>query len=198
MTFKKVDLWSDKIQDTTARSVKQLFQYTLRDKRKKVDPAEYTIENIKNEEVGRLPGSINGQQFIIQNCESSKIYLFDHINTVTIDDCTDCSIYIGPVAGSLFIRNCKNCTLVAASGQFRTRDCQKINTFLYCQTKPIIESSIKMKFGCFQSNYPQLNVISPFNYLIPVDHFKKSNLNIFNNNWSEIHDFTPVEGEKNW
>ncbi|RXG65912.1 hypothetical protein Avbf_15923, partial [Armadillidium vulgare] len=25
------------------------------DKRKKVDPAEYTIENIKNEEVGRLP-----------------------------------------------------------------------------------------------------------------------------------------------
>ncbi|MCL4132051.1 UNVERIFIED_CONTAM: hypothetical protein GTU68_057235 [Idotea baltica] len=69
------------------------------DKRKKVDPADYTIENLTDGEKGRLPGTINGQQFIVQNCTSSKLFLFDDINTITIDDCTDCSIYVGPVAG---------------------------------------------------------------------------------------------------
>ena len=40
-----------------------------RDVRKKVDPKDYTIEDIKGETVGRLPGTVNGMQFIIQNCE---------------------------------------------------------------------------------------------------------------------------------
>ena len=33
---------------------------------------------------------------MIQNCENSNIYLFDHTNTVTIDDCKMCKIFIGP------------------------------------------------------------------------------------------------------
>ena len=37
-----------------------------------------------------------GEQFVIQNCENSNIYLFDHINTVTIDDCKNCKMFIGP------------------------------------------------------------------------------------------------------
>ena len=70
-----------------------------RDKRKKIDPADYTIENVNGGEDGRLCGTIDGNPFIIQNCEKAKIYLFDFINTVTIDDCSDCSFYIGPVTG---------------------------------------------------------------------------------------------------
>jgi protein XRP2 len=38
----------------------------------------------------------SGEQFVIQNCENSNIYLFDHTNTVTIDDCKMCKIFIGP------------------------------------------------------------------------------------------------------
>ncbi|XP_027216690.2 protein XRP2 [Penaeus vannamei] len=157
------------------------------DKKEKVNPADYTIENISNEEVGRLPGTINGQQFIIQNCQSSKIYLFDFINTITVDDCSDCVIFIGPTTGSVFLRDCQDCVVMAACGQFRTRDCCKMDIFLLCQTQPIIEASAKMRFGCFQASYPQLK-----------DHFKGAGLSIFNNNWSNIHDFTPVEGETNW
>ena len=37
-----------------------------------------------------------GQQFIIKNCENCSIYLFDHINTVSIDDCKNCKIMLGP------------------------------------------------------------------------------------------------------
>ncbi len=33
---------------------------------------------------------------MIRNCEGANIYLFDHINTLTIDDCKDCKIFVGP------------------------------------------------------------------------------------------------------
>ena len=98
-------------------------------------------------ETGRRPGSISGQQFQIKNCNNSHIYLFDWSNTVTVDDCINCKIFIGPVKvfeeyfasflcqglclhrmsfikGSVFIRDCTNCVVVVASGQFRTRDCR--------------------------------------------------------------------------
>ena len=48
-------------------------------------------------ETGRRPGSISGQQFQIKNCNNSHIYLFDWSNTVTVDDCINCKIFIGPV-----------------------------------------------------------------------------------------------------
>ncbi|KAG7173772.1 protein XRP2-like [Homarus americanus] len=157
------------------------------DKKEKVNPADFTIENISNREIGRLPGTISGQQFIIQNCQASQIYLFDHINTITVDDCSDCIIFVGPTTGSLFLRDCQDCVVMAACGQFRTRDCCKMDIFLLCQTQPIIEASAKMRFGCFQAFYPQLK-----------DQFRSAGISVFNNNWSNIHDFTPVDGETNW
>ncbi|KAH3727727.1 hypothetical protein DPMN_053670 [Dreissena polymorpha] len=40
-----------------------------RDKRPKVDVSSYMFDGLKGETVGKLPGSLNGTQFIIQNCE---------------------------------------------------------------------------------------------------------------------------------
>uniref|UniRef100_A0A3Q2YWV0 Protein XRP2 n=1 Tax=Hippocampus comes TaxID=109280 RepID=A0A3Q2YWV0_HIPCM len=76
---------------------------------------------------------------------------------------------------------------VVACQQFRTRDCKKMEVFLCCATQPIIESSTGVKMGCFQYYYPEL-----------AFHFKDAGLSIFNNNWSNVHDFTPVAGETNW
>ena len=123
---------------------------------------------------------ILGEQFVIQNCENSNIYLFDHINTVTIDDCKNCKMFIGPTKvhgtliltliywlnksfdlnrkhisqfhdstnyqGAIFLRDCSDCVVVVACGQFRTRDCRNIETFLCCSTQPIIESTVKIRW----------------------------------------------------
>ncbi|XP_075901415.1 protein XRP2 [Nelusetta ayraudi] len=157
------------------------------DKREKVDPKDYMLNGLKDVTVGRLPGKLNGQQFVIQECENCNIYVFDHSATITIDDCVNCRIVLGPVKGSVFFRDCKDIKCVVACQQFRTRDCKKMDVFLCCATQPIIESSTGMKFGCFQYFYPDLGF-----------HFKDAGLSIFNNNWSNIHDFTPVSGENNW
>ena len=82
--------------------------------------------------------------------------------------------------GSLFIRDCSDCVLIAVCGQFRTRDCTKITTFLCCATQPIIEATTSIKFGCFQASYPELE-----------QQFDKAELSPYNNLWWNIHDFTP-------
>nr|XP_033803578.1 LOW QUALITY PROTEIN: protein XRP2 [Geotrypetes seraphini] len=145
------------------------------------------LSGLKNQTVGRLPGKVAGQQFVIQECENCNIYIFDHSAAITIDDCTSCRIFLGPVKGSVFFRDCKDCKCIVACQQFRARDCRRLDVFLCCATQPIIESSTGIKFGCFQYYYPEL----PFQ-------FKDAGLSIFNNTWSNIHDFTPVEGENNW
>ncbi|XP_042178729.1 protein XRP2 isoform X3 [Oncorhynchus tshawytscha] len=152
-----------------------------------VDPKDFMLTGLKNATVGRLPGKLNGQQFVIQDCDNCKIFVLDHSATITIDDCTNCCIVMGPVKGSVFFRDCKDIKCVVACQQFRTRDCQKMEVFLCCATQPIIEASTGMKFGCFQYYYPEL-----------AFHFKDAGLSIFNNNWSNVHDFTPVSGETNW
>jgi len=40
---------------------------------------------------------------------------------VTIDDCVNCRIFLGPVETSIFIRDCTDCKLVAACRQARRR-----------------------------------------------------------------------------
>lgn len=40
-----------------------------RDKKGKVDPKQFMFESLRDETIGKLPGEINGQQFIIQNCQ---------------------------------------------------------------------------------------------------------------------------------
>ncbi|CAB4006920.1 XRP2, partial [Paramuricea clavata] len=68
-----------------------------------------------------------------------------------------------------------------------TRDCRRLDVFLCCNTQPIIESSTGMKFACFQYNYPELE-----------GQFDAAGLSVYNNNWSNIHDFTPAADVETW
>ncbi|KAK6630140.1 hypothetical protein RUM44_005691 [Polyplax serrata] len=162
--------------------------YSWDEKRKSAVKADdYIIENLVCQEAIKVPRSIDGQQFIIQNCKDSTIYLLDYINTISIDDCINCKIILGPVEGSAFIRNCTACTCVVACGQFRMRDSSKINVFLFCATQPIIEASRRIHFGRYQLQYEGID-----------EDFRKANLKYANSNWKVIYDFTPVECEENW
>lgn len=157
------------------------------DKRPKLDISQYMFDGLKDQTVGKLPGAINGQQFIIQNCQNCNIYVYDYCSTVTVDDCVDCNIFIGPIKTSIFIRDCTGCKFVLACQQFRLRDCQKLDAFLCCATQPIIEASSGVRLACFCYFYPELE-----------GQFKDSGLSVFNNNWSNIHDFTQDPTEKHY
>eukprot|EP00854_Cymbomonas_tetramitiformis_P009976 gene9976-11812_t len=149
------------------------------------DPKDFTFANLKGETKIREPGTIAGQQFIIDNCEDCHLYLFDYNATVTIDDCKNCTIFIGPCETSIFIRDCTNCKCIFMCRQFRTRGCSDCDTMLYCCTRPVIETSKKMRFGCMDFHYNGME-----------EQMAAAQLSKFTNYWSYIHDFTP--DPNNW
>ncbi|XP_023679679.1 protein XRP2-like [Paramormyrops kingsleyae] len=153
----------------------------------KVDPKDYTLTGMKDGTIGRFPGKVNGQQFVIQNCENCNIYIFDHSASINIEECVNCRIVLGPVKGCVSFHGCQDIKCVVACQQFRAQDCKKMDVFIYCATQPIIESSTGFRFGCYQYYYPEL-----------AFHFKDAELSIFNNNWSNVQDLTPASSEANW
>nr|CAD7455764.1 unnamed protein product [Timema tahoe] len=185
-----------------------------RDKRRAVNLHDYTVEDIKDGEVWKMPGSVHGEQLLIQNCCNARIYVLDHINSVNMDNCTNCTVVLSAVRGSVFLRECKECVCLTACGQLRTRDCWKMNVFLLCATQPIIESSTSIHMGCYQLTYAGLEGLEGVTHtglegesltqgwrvsaLFVPGHLQEAGLSCFNNNWSDVHDFTPVDGETNW
>ena len=155
--------------------------------RENIDPCEYTIENVNSSTVIKKPGSVNGKQFIVQNCQKSILCIFDYLDSATVDDCVDCTIFIGPTKGSIFLRNCSNCRIICASQQFRARDCKSLYLFLHCLTKPTIEACENIQVACYSFFYSQLS-----------DQFKLAGLTVFNNSWSQVYDFGGAEGTQNW
>mmetsp|Transcript_45545 Transcript_45545/g.118014 ORF Transcript_45545/g.118014 Transcript_45545/m.118014 type:complete len:332 (-) Transcript_45545:347-1342(-) len=149
------------------------------------DPKDYMYVGLKGEVKIREPGSINGQQFVLDRCEDCDIYLFDTMAQVTIDDCVNCRIFVGPVVGSYFIRDCTGCKCTIICRQFRSRDCHDCDTLMLCSTRPIVESSTNMRFGCYDLPYRGLH-----------GHLKSVQMNFLQNHWSHIYDFTPKDG--NW
>eukprot|EP01041_Mallomonas_annulata_P011031 gene11031-23056_t len=114
---------------------------------------DYIFSKRISESLVKLPGSINGQQFVIEESSGCDVFLLDHIACVSMDQCRDCRIVTGPIEGSIFIRDCSNCIIVTACQQLRLRDCTAIRVFLCSTTGPIIESSTDITFGCYLYNY---------------------------------------------
>jgi protein XRP2 len=100
-------------------------------KRTDLDPKDFIFKDKIAEFLVREPGQIEGQQFIIEDCNESDIFLLDHIGSLTIDNCNKCRIVCGPISGSVFIRNCRDCNIIMACQQLRLRDCSKLGIILH-------------------------------------------------------------------
>ena len=82
--------------NTCTTSLMILFN---RDRADRPDPKDLIVENLEGGRAVKLPGSLKGSSFVVQNCRSSQVYVLDHTGTVNVDDCEDCDIVLGPVKG---------------------------------------------------------------------------------------------------
>lgn len=62
--------------------------------KKPAENRDLVIENLNDETLVRR--DIKGNQFMVRNCNNCYIFLMDYINCITIDDCKNCKIFIGP------------------------------------------------------------------------------------------------------
>ena len=153
----------------------------------KPDPKDFMLQNMDGQTLTRLPGQINGYDFVIANLNKCNVYLLDYSAQITIDDCYDCNFYMGPVEGSIFFRDCENCTVSASSAQFRMKNCKGFDCYLFAASDPSIEYSENLRFAPLNLSYPDQDL-----------HFRSAKLDMGTNYWSQVFDFNKKEGETHW
>jgi hypothetical protein len=87
----------------------------------RLDPADFRFVKQKGVVLVKKPGDVNGIEFCLDGLEDCDVFILDHCSQLTMDDCTNCHIVVGPVDGAFFIRNCRNCVVTVACRQFRAR-----------------------------------------------------------------------------
>lgn len=154
------------------------------DEKDNLNPEDFMIKNKEGEVIVRKPGEVQGQSFTIDNLKDCTVALFDNSAQVQIDDCIGCKFFIGPCEGSVFVRNSMDCNIIVSCNQFRTRECTKCNVLLHCaQGQPIIEKSSEICFGPFEGGYVELRA-----------QLEAADMNAWNTEWMNVHDFTPPKG----
>jgi len=157
--------------------------YSFELKKAGLKKEDYMFQNKMGELLTRKAGQINGQQFIIDSCKGCTILLEDYTPAVNMYSCEDCKVFIGPCSGSVYIRNSKNCKIIVAAAQLRIYNCQDFDLLVFSMSDPSVEQCTDLRIGCFDYYYPELK-----------EQFKQAKLNVWNNVWSEVYDFTPGIG----
>lgn len=151
--------------------------------KKQVDREMLIQTHKKNEEIRRNPGDIGGNQFCVDELENCKVIVNDLCDSMTIDRCTNCELILSAVRGSVFIRDCVDSKFQIVCGQFRCRSCTNCDFFIHVRTGPVVESSKDVRIGCSTLYYPDL-----------INQMNQMKLDPLLNCWTDIHDFTPGEG----
>ena len=83
------------------------------------------------------------------------------------------------------MRDCKDCEIAVACSQFRCRDLYNSKIYLFVANNPCIESSDGIQ-------------IAPYNFAYPLQdkHCEKAGINIQENHWDLVHDFTERDDGK--
>ena len=101
-------------------SNKPIKKVTSFQNKPKYNPDDYRFLNEEDAFKVKKINSIKMQQFNIEACKNSYLFVFDITANVYIDDCENCTIFIAPCESTIFVRNCKKMEIIAACKQFRT------------------------------------------------------------------------------
>ena len=65
---------------------------------------DFIVSGRDGETIVRPPGAVAGQQFVVENCRGCEIWVLDHTAAVSLDQCEDCFVVVGPCETSVFAR----------------------------------------------------------------------------------------------
>eukprot|EP00890_Picochlorum_soloecismus_P000365 jgi/Picsp_1/1329/NSC_04809-R1_protein xrp2 len=143
------------------------------------------FEGIVGQTLFKLPGTIDGDGFVLKNLRDCTVFLLDYTSEVEVSDCENCQIFIGPVDGPALFQGCRNCHVSSASQQFQAKECACCDFGLYCATGPTLTSCQQITIGCWSGAYAGLGT-----------HFSKANLDPSKNDFGKVYDASQVEGQE--
>lgn len=97
----------------------------------------------------------------------------DYSNSINIQNCQNCSIFLAPCETSINVQDCNNLNIISASLDIMIINVKNSNFYLSVSNSPFIESSENITLGNFFVQYMEL-----------PEMFVCSKLNVWNNKWS--------------
>ena len=125
-------------------------------KKKKLNKADFMFKQQSDQLLVKMPGDINGIDFMIKDLDNCTVVLLDHTAQVTVDRCKNTRFFVGPIKASIFFRDCSDCDITVCCSQFRCRDLKNSRVNVFTPNDPIVESSSSLVFGPFNMKYPLL------------------------------------------
>ena len=139
---------------------------------------DFIIENKTDSTIIKKIGQINGEAIKISSNINCNILIFDFSSSIYIQNCENCLFLLSPCSSSIQIRNCKNINAILAAAQIRLTNINSGNFYSYTCSPIAIELCNNICLGNFFVQYTELSEM-----------FHKSNLNIWNNRWSQYNEF---------
>ena len=121
---------------------------------------------------------IDFKEIILDSLTECTIYLEGAPSALRLINIRSCTIFSGPVSGSVFIINCHQCKLHIVGQQLRIHDTTDCDIYQHVSSRTIIENCSSLRFGCHKWKYDQLE-----------EDFQKAGIDIHVNNWTQIDDF---------
>jgi len=59
------------------------------------------------------------------------IVILDSLSALKLQNLDSCTVFVGPVAGSVFVRNCNKCTIHVVARQLRIHDSIDTTWYVY-------------------------------------------------------------------
>ena len=144
----------------------------------KINKKNILIENQTDMAIIKQKGEIKGTSIKISSNTNCIILILDYSSSIQIQNCENCSFLLSPCSSSIQIRNCQKINVISAASQIHLKNIRNGNFFSYTNTPLAIESSKNICLGIFFVQYTELPEL-----------FYKSDLNIWNNRWSQYNEF---------
>lgn len=136
------------------------------------------IENHTNSTIIKNIGQIKGESIDISSNKNCTILILDHSSSINIQNCENCFFLLSPCSSSILIINCKKINVISASLHVKLENIINGNFYLYTCTPTDIVSCKNICLGNFFIQYSEL-----------PEMFRKSNLNIWDNKWSQYKEY---------
>jgi hypothetical protein len=148
---------------------------------------EFIIKNISDDNnlIIKQEDVINKNSLTIENITNCCIYILYNFKACYIKNIENCKIYIGSVAGGSHITDCKNSSIYLITHQLRIHLTFNSYFFIIVSSNPIIEDCRELKFSPLFINYSKFD-----------ENLETSKIEISKNKWNNVLDFKWHKKEK--
>lgn len=135
----------------------------------------YSFRFQEKQTFSKLPGSIAGHTFALEELTECDVSLLDFMSSLTIIGCTNCTIRSGPCSGLVQIQHCTGCMLSVAGTTFSISSSDDMIIFLFTASEPVVKQCTRVSFAPYNLAYPGLR-----------EHFNSADLEPRKNMWSRV------------